>query len=45
MVDQGWEVSTDELQAAATVSEVLAVEQNYVPTDFAIRCRTVVPEP
>lgn len=45
MVDQGWEVSTDELQAAATVSEVLAVEQDYVPTDFAIRCRTVVPEP
>ena len=46
MVDQGWEVSIGELQAAARVSEVLAVEQDYLPADFAIRCRsTVVPEP
>ena len=45
MVDQGWEVSLEELQAAARVSGVLAVEQDYIPVDFATRCRAVVPEP
>ena len=45
MVDQGWEVSLDELQAAARVSGVLAVEQDYIPVDFATRCHAVVPEP
>ena len=45
MVDQGWEVSLDELQAAARVSGVLAVEQDHIPVDFATRCHAVVPEP
>lgn len=47
MVDQGWEVCLDELQAAAKVSGVLSgsVEQDYIPVDFARRCSAVVPEP
>ena len=45
MVDQGWEVSLDELQAAARISGVLAVEQDYIPVDFATKCHAVVPEP
>ena len=45
LVDKGWEVSLDDLQAAAKVSGVLAVEQDYIPANFSRRCHDVVPEP